>query len=499
MADRFKIAYIGAGSFRFSLGFFMDICRAKELMPMEIALCDTDAKSLDIMTKIMKRMVKKAATKIGADIIVNSSVDRSPVLENADFVYKSIAVGIQHSDWFDNYLPVKFGIMQNTGDTVGPGGLFRGLRTAPIGAAIAKDMKKLCPKAPLLNYTNPQATIVMAARTVAPDVQYIGLCHELFGGMKTVQKFANEKLGKSIPKWEFMDVEYGGVNHFAWITKVGYQGEDFYPKLREHAHNLVREKFGGRGFNFYLLEKYGYFPYPGSRHVAEFMFEYYNYFNNEIQAPYWSFPVVRNVPQLDKARRGAYWGFRQMARWLPVPGPHHGGEKAMDMTIDWKFDNPTHHVVNIPNNGLIPELPSDSTVEVPAIFKGGKLTPVGTIHLPENVAELVRPHAEQHRFTVNAALGNDLETVRKAMRHDPMAAFIEDDDKLDALTDLMLYYEQEWLPAEWKDWIPKKEDLEKSKYWVAPKDLVVDGKEYLKVKFPPNPDLKKKAFFWTEN
>jgi alpha-galactosidase len=288
------------------------------------------------------------------------------------------------------------------------------------------------------------------------------------------------------------------VNHFAWITKVGYQGTDLYPKLREQADELVKEKFGGRGFNFYLLKKYGWFPYPGSRHVAEFMFEYYNYFNNEIQAPYWSFPVIRNVSQLDKARRGAYWGFRQMASWMGVPGPHHGGEKAMDMTMDWKFNNPTHHVVNIPNNGLIPQLPSDCTVEVPAIFKDGKITPIGTMNMAPEIAELVRPHAEQHRYTVNAALGNDLDTVKKAMRHDPMAAFIEDDEKLDALTELMLYYEQEWLPPAWKEWIPKKADLEKSKYWVSPTDIVKNGKQYLKVKFPPNPELKKKAFFWSD-
>jgi len=325
MADRFKIGYIGAGSFRFSLGFFRNIVNAIELMPMEIALCDVEEKSLVTMAKILDRMVKKAAKKLNypeSHVLITQSTDRKVVLANADFVYKSISVGMQQAEWYDNYLPIKFGIPQNTGDTVGPGGLFRNLRTNHIVADIARDMKALCPKAPLLNYTNPQSGIVMAARTAVPDVQYIGLCHELFGGMGNLRNFLNQHAGKKIKRWEDMDFEYAGVNHFAWVTKIGYQGEDLYPIIRQKAHEMILANYGGRGFNWYLLEKYNFFPYPGSRHVAEFMPDYYNYFNHEIQCPYWKFPKIRDVPLLDKSRRGAYFGFRWMSKGvIPVPGP----------------------------------------------------------------------------------------------------------------------------------------------------------------------------------
>ncbi|MBD3351797.1 MAG: hypothetical protein GF364_09960, partial [Candidatus Lokiarchaeota archaeon] len=454
----FKIVYIGAGSFRFSIVLFMDICRAVELSPLEVWLVDIDKDSLDIMTRAFKKMTKKAKRRNGIEIKVYSTTDRKEALENADFVYKSISVGIQAAEWFDIYVPYKLGIPQNTGDTVGPGGLFRGLRTNRVCAEIAKDMKKLCPKAPLLSYTNPQSSIVMAARTAAPDIQFIGLCHELFGGMGTLKKFFKKYANIKVKNWEEFDIEYSGVNHFTWLTKIGLNGKDLYPIIKKNAHKMVLKKFKHRGFNFYLCEKYGYFSIPGSRHVAEFLPDYYNYFNHEIQCPYWSFPTIRNVKQLDTMRYWAYKAYKLAAKGWIVPKPRNSGERAIDMTIDWHESlsgkNTIQHVVNIPNNGTVPELPEDCIVEVPATFKNGIITPAKTIHLPKTVADLVRPHAEQHRMTVNAALGNDLDLVVKAMLHDPMANWIEDDDRLEYLTKLMLFYEQKWLPEEWQEWIP---------------------------------------------
>ncbi len=165
MADRFKIAYLGAGSFRFSTGLFLDVCQKREysndLSPMEIGLCDIDENSLRIMKKMFKNIVNKAKRINGVDILITTSTNRENVLENADVVFKSISVGIQEAEWYDIHLPYKLGIPQNTGDTVGPGGLFRGLRTNPVVAEIAQDMKRLsAKKSMLLNYTNPQSTIV---------------------------------------------------------------------------------------------------------------------------------------------------------------------------------------------------------------------------------------------------------------------------------------------------------------------------------------------------
>ncbi len=499
MADRFKIAYIGAGSFRFSTGLFLDVCQQREapndLSPMEISLCDIDEKSLRIMVKMFHKIVKKAKRLNDVDILITSSTNREHVLENADVVYKSISVGIQEAEWFDVHLPFKLGIPQNTADTVGPGGLFRSLRTNPVVADIARDMKRLCPKAMMLNYTNPQGSNVLAAHTVSPEVQYIGLCHELFGGMKCLQSFFNEKMGYKIPNWRNLDYEYAGVNHFAWVTKLAYQGEDLYPKVREHAHELYLKNYKKHGFNYYLLEKYGLFPYPGSRHIAEFLPDYYNYFNHKIQSPHWKFPKLRNVRLLGIGRKFAYGIFKLIGTGLLVPKPRSSGENAIEMTTAWLNSKQTPFVVNIPNDGIVPQLPKDSIVEVPAVFKDRKITPVSTINLDSKVVDLLRPHAEQHRYTVNAALGNDPDLVVKAMQHDPMNQWIEDPDRVEYLAKMMLYYQQLWLPEEWKEWIPTESELKESKWWVSPKELMKIGRVYKTKKFSIDSKLISKAYF----
>ena len=167
----------------------------------------------------------------------------------------------------------------------------------------------------------------------------------------------------------------------------------------------------------------------------------------------------------------------------------------MEMTIDYLKNNPNVHVVNLPNNGTIQNLPEDSIIEIPGMFKNGKMIPaIKSFSLPNNVADLVRPHAEQTKYTVDAALGNSFELCVKAMKHDPMTNWIEDEDAIEGLTKLMLYYEQKWLPEEWQEWIPKKAELEKSKYWVSEKEL---RKNIFAVKYLPKPELRKKAFFWS--
>ncbi|HME55240.1 MAG TPA: hypothetical protein VKM55_23735 [Candidatus Lokiarchaeia archaeon] len=484
MVNDFKIAYIGAGSFRFSIGLFRNICAAKELFPMEVCLVDIDLTSLDLMTKILKKMVKKAK----AQITVTSTTRQREALENADYVYKSISIGIQESEWIDIHVPQKYGIPQNTGDTCGPGGLFRGLRCALPVYSIAKDMKELCPKAVMLNYTNPQASIVMAARRVDPELQFIGLCHELFGGMGDVKKVLNAH-GKKIPRWQDLDIVYGGINHFAWLTSIQYKGEDLYPVLKQNYKDFA--KYHERGFNGFLLNKYGYFPYPGDRHVAEFMPEYYNYFNHDSKP--FGITTLRSVSRVHMERTGAYFIFRQWAKWAPVLGPSKHGELAMEMTLDCKNNVPTQYICNIPNKGYIPNLPEDTIVEIPGHFKDGVLLGVNTAPLPDVIADFVRPHAEQQFLTVDAGLGNDPDLVIKAMLHEPMCKFIEDDDRIEDLTWNMLYHEQKWLPPEWKEWIPKKEELMTRKHWVDETELV--GKKNAgKNKYAVDPSVKQKAF-----
>jgi alpha-galactosidase len=489
MVERLKLAYLGAGSHRFSIGLFKNLIDATNLHPMDVFLVDIDENIVKWTTNLLQNM----AIKQGVDVKVHGTTNRREAFENCDFIYKSISVGGQKAEWFDNYIPVKFGIFQNTGDTCGPGGFFRALRCCYVVDQIARDMKELCPKAVLLNYTNPQAQIVTAARNVMPDLQYIGLCHELFGGMKAVQLLMNQ-IGYPTKDWSEFDIRYGGVNHFVWLTGLKLKGEDLYPKLLENAQMAYEKRIGGRTFNWYLTTLYKCFPYPGSRHVAEFMPNYYNYFNH---TKAFGIVPIRNVYDLAKSHKWAIQKFKVMGmdlfkEYVPTPSKH--GEKAMEMTSDWKNNIPTHHVVNIPNKNYIPNLPENAVVEVPGYFKDGKIEGVSMGPLPNNVADLVRPFTEIYGLAAKAAISGDKNAILKAMKElDPMARFIQDDEKIEAMVDLMLYYEQDWLPAfKNSGVIPTLSSLEGGKYFVSKSDLNSYDKA-VQVKWTPREELRKNA------
>ncbi|MHA1731840.1 MAG: family 4 glycosyl hydrolase [Promethearchaeota archaeon] len=494
-----RIVYIGAGSFRFSYGLFKNLCAAGEVIPIEVWLVDINEPLLEVMARLLKRM----ARKFKVPLRVFSTPGRREALAGADVVFKSISVGQQASEWFDIHVPQKFGIPQNTGDTCGPGGIFRSLRCVPVAVDIARDMAELCPDAPLLNYTNPQAPIVLGARQAHPSVQVVGLCHELLGGMGTVAKLLREAGFDEVASWEALDITYAGVNHFSWLLSLEHGGRDLYPVLRQRAHE--GGKLAGRPFNFFLLEKHGYFPYPGSRHVAEFLPEYYNHFNHVVVAKHWHMPKLRNVGALRKARKVALWAYKQASKGrLPTPKPSMKGERAIEMTVDWlearagthnpSLPHPRHHVVNLPNFGqrLVSNLPEDCVVEVPGYFSvGGELVGVPVGPLPPEVLGLVKVHAENTAKFVEAAVSGSPEKLLSALLSDPMCQFLEDDDAVEDIMWNMLYYEREWLPN-FRESIPDLDDLRARKRFVSEGDL--KKKNARAVKWPPAPNLEEKAY-----
>nr|MDO8084663.1 hypothetical protein [Candidatus Sigynarchaeum springense] len=499
MGEYFKICYIGAGSHRFSMGLFRNIIAASKTglngKPIHAALVDVDARVLEYTAKILDHMGKNAKV----DLKVTKHTKQREAIEGADFLYKSISVGGQAAEWYDIYIPQKFGIPQNTGDTVGPGGFFRGLRCGPPVTAIARDMVETCPKAILLNYTNPQATIVKAARRVNKDLQYLGLCHELFGGMHSLQVYNNiAGLTPSINNWDKdLDLKYVGVNHFAWVLEAKHKkgGEDVISALRKNWKEAYDEGVEGRKLSWYLTDKYGAYPYPGNRHVAEFMPAYFNYFNHEPNV--WGIITLRDVKSLGLSHRYAIHRFSVLSRdfsLAKLPAPTAEGEHALQMTTDFINNEATHHhVVNLPNHGqsICSSLPDGAILEVPGHFKDGKMHGMKIGAIDKEITALIKPHCEVQDMTVDAWQKGDPDLLLKGLLNDPMCAFIEDEKKIEAMMNLMLYYEAEWLPM-FKESIPKKDDLQKNKYWVDKKDLATH-EEAIKVKFAPDPALKKKC------
>ncbi|MFX0059354.1 MAG: hypothetical protein ACFE85_16535 [Candidatus Hodarchaeota archaeon] len=487
-----KLVYIGAGSFRFSIPCFMNILEAEILHPLELWLVDIDLRSLKLTSTIMKYMTKFHKKNIN----VHSTTNRRKALPDADYVLISISVGLQESEWFDIHIPLKFGIPQNTGDTVGPGGIFRGIRTIPIMVNIMRDIKELCPNCLVLNFTNPQGTTMLSAFQAAPNVQSIGLCHELFRlGRKKFAKYLHY-CDVDFSAEKKVELLYGGVNHFAFVTKFENDGIDLYPQIRDNANYAYQSKRFGIPFNYYLLKKYGFLTYVEGRHIVEFLPRYYNYFNHR-EKPF-GITELRNVHHVYLERTLTYTFFKILQkrrnRWILklILRPWEGGEKALMIPKDKERNIPRHHVGNVINNGIIPSLPSNSVIEVPCYFKNGKYHPVKIGSLPKPINDWVKIYAKNQQLVVNAALSGEYDDLLKALLADPMCQFIEDNDKIESMMMHMHYYEKRWLPN-FNDSVLLINDLKKSKYFIDKKELS-SYKLARMEKFAPDPKLKDKAW-----
>ncbi len=492
---KYKIVYIGAGSFRFSIPCTMNILDfAKDFNPIELWLVDIDFYSLSLIKEVVWRMVQLHKKEVE----IHSTVDRRIALPNADYVLISISVGKQQTELIDIHIPLKFGIPQNTGDTCGPGGIFRGIRTISVMVEIIKDIEELCPNALVLNYTNPQSTTMLSIYQAAPNVQSVGLCHELF-------YLESKKFGKVLKYCKIntstkkkFQILYGGLNHFSWITKFEYGGEDLYPKLREAADYMYKSGKFGRPFNFYLLKKTGYLTYVEDRHVAEFLPEFYNYFNH------WDKPFkitdLRSVYRVNSERMFMYLLIKALKRkrfsWIIklFLRPTEGIEKALLMAKDKERDIPRHHVCNVLNNGpnSIPSLPNNCVIEIPCYFKNEVIHKVNIGNLPNLIEQWVIPHAKNQQLVVDAALSGNPGDLIKALLADPMCGFIEDEEKIEALMMNMLYYQKDWLPN-FSESILNYSELKKMKYYIEKSELY-KRKDARKEKYHPDTSLKVKSW-----
>ena len=491
--QKYKIVYIGAGSFRFAIPCGLNILDfAKTFHPIELWLVDIDRTSLAQMDFVYRQLVQIHKK----DITVHSTTDRRKALQDADYILISISVGLQESEWFDIHIPLKFGIPQNTGDTVGPGGIFRGLRTVPVIYAILKDIEELCPNATVINYTNPMGTTMLGALQAAPKVQSIGLCHEFFYmGSKQFAKFLGD-CGITTSTRKNFTLLYGGLNHFAWVTRIEYDHEDIYPQMREHAEYAYKTGKYGRPYNYYMLNKTNYFNYVEDRHVTEFLPEYFNYFNHW-QKPF-GITKLRDVQRIHFERTMVYLLInllqKRTSSWLIklILRPMEGGEKALLMAKDKENNVSRHHVCNILNKGTIPSLPENCIIEIPCYFKDGKITPAQKGPFPNPINDWVKLHAKNQQLVVSAALSGDLDDLLQTLMADPMNMFIEDEEKIEAMMRNMLYYQRQWLPK-FAESIPRYTELKKGKFFIGKAELATKI-EARKEKYTPDLRLKNKSW-----
>ena len=429
-----RIVLVGAGSVVFTKNLLGDILSSPALRAAEIVLHDIDPDRL----ATAERMAHWTAGALGAEPAISAHLDRRTALRGADFVVDTIQVGGARATQIDFDVPARFGLRYTIADTVGVGGVFRGLRTVPVVLGIARDMAEVCPDAWLLNYTNPLAILVRAVAEASP-LKVIGLCHSVFWTVDTLAGY----LG--VPREE-VDADSAGVNHHAFLLRLEHRGRDLYPDLRRFIEagrtpddNLVRSDLFGR-LGFYLTES--------SEHHAE----YNPWFIGKSDAA--GDAVERfHVPigeYLDRVANNLD-EYAETKRMLDAGEPfelERSGEYAATIAESITSGEPARIVGNVMNEGkLIPNLEADACVEVPCIVDGDGVHPVALGNLPLQLAGYIRGAVDMQGLTVRAALDHDREAVYHAVMTDPIVQSHLTLDDAWRLTDAMIEAEAEWLPA----------------------------------------------------
>ncbi len=402
-----SIVFLGAGSVVFTRQLLTDLLRYPDLPALDIALHDIDATRLDVAY----RTALSVARQVGRDVSVRASRDRRECLAGADFVVNMIQVGGIDATRVDLEVPARHGLRQTIGDTTGVGGVFRALRTFPVLTGVARDIQQLCPDAWILNYTNPMAMNVWWMSEVAPRIKVVGLCHSVYWTVHGLCALVGVPL-------EGTHYRAGGVNHQAWLTQWSRDGRDLYPLLRER---IAADPELKRRVRVEIFRRVGFYPTETSEHSSE----YVGWFlRSDAQiAQYRLHPLEyvgiseRNVREFDRARR-----LLDAGEDLPLHAETDAAEYAPQIIHSISTGTPRDLHVNVPNAGLIDNLPQRAVVEVPASVDADGVHPQRFGDVPPAGAALNRSYLSVAELTVEAARAGDPLLIRQAVLADANAS-----------------------------------------------------------------------------
>jgi alpha-galactosidase len=415
-----RIAFVGAGSVEFTKDLLGDLLSFPELTDATIALHDIDRERLDAA----EAMARWTASALGAPATIEAHLDRRAALAGCDHVINMIQVGGHAATLIDFDVPKRFGLRQTIGDTLGIGGIFRALRTIPVMQGIARDMFELCPDAWLLNYTNPMAMLCWSVYAGTPIKRVVGLCHSV---QWTTRGLA-ELVG--VP---YEEVEYlgAGVNHQAWILQFRHQGRDLYPLLDEA---IERDPELRRRVRVEMYRRLGYFPTESSEHSAEYLPWI---MRSDEMIERFRVPVDEYVRRSEENLRE----YEAMRRTLAE-----GGSFEIERSLEYASliihsiatGEPRVIYGNVPNHGLISNLPLGACVEVPCLVDGNGVQPTAVGSLPPQLAALNRTFLNVCELTVRAALEGDRAHVVHAALLDPNASATLSPEQIERMVDALV-------------------------------------------------------------
>ncbi len=454
-----KLAYIGGGSRGWAWKFMTDLA-IEPAMSGEVALYDIDRPAAEANEIIGNKIDAMPETAGHWRYRVADTL--AEALRGADFVVISILPGTFDEMAVDVHLPERLGIWQSVGDTAGPGGIIRALRTLPMYVPIAEGIRDHCPGAWVINYTNPMSLCVQVLYHVFPGVKAFGCCHEVFGTQKLLAAVAAEALGVPAPARRDIRVNVVGINHFTWFTEASYEGVDLFPVYRAFVDRYYEQGFDEPDKNwanstfecahrvkFDLFRRYGAIAAAGDRHLAEFM-PGDEYLNDPATVRRWKFGLTtvdwRKADLAERrAKSRAYVEGRRAIDREP------SGEEGILLMKALVGLTRTVSNVNLPNAGQIPNLPLGAVVETNAVFTKNSIKPVLAGPLPGAILALTLPHVQNHERTLKAALTCDREAVVQAFLNDPNTrAKCTDEAAIRALVDDMIHGTAAYLPAGWQ-------------------------------------------------
>jgi alpha-galactosidase len=415
-----KITFVGAGSVVFTQGLLADLFAFPELGDVHIALHDIDEERLSTA----ERAGRFIAGERGVSPRFSAHLDRREALAGADFVINIVQVGMAEATRTDFDVPAAFGLRQTIGDTLGVGGIFRALRTFPLLRALGEDIAAVCPDAWLLNYTNPMAMNVQYLTEATGLTRVVGLCHSVYWTMRGLAELVD------VP---FEEVTYraAGVNHQAWVLEFTRDGENLYRRLDKviDADPELR-----RRVRVDMYRRLGYYPTETSEHSSEYV-PWYLHHDSEIERlriPVGNYLdiVEENTAEYERTRAALAAG-----EPLTVEGTM---EYAPQIIHSIATGTPRVVYGNVPNHGLIENLPAGGTVEVPCLVDASGVQPTHAGALPPQLAALNRTYLSMNDLVVKAAVRDEPIHIRHAAMTDAATAATLTVDQIWQLCDEMV-------------------------------------------------------------
>ena len=426
-----KIAYIGGGSKAWARSFMQDLALAGDLAG-EVALYDIDVPAAERNQIIGTKIQQKQEALSDFQYTVSGSLEEA--LEGADFVIISILPGTFEDMRIDVHVPEAYGILQSVGDTVGPGGVFRALRTVPVYEEFAEAIRKCCPEAWVLNLTNPMSICVKTLYRCFPQIKAFGCCHEVFHTQDFLCCVLREMTGEKATRQDIY-TDASGVNHFTWITEARYQNIDIMELLPEFldryfdtgyyengpADQWTRDTFAyGNRVKMDLYKKYGALAAAGDRHLVEFVDNSW-YLKDRETVKKWHFGLTSVDWRIANQQRLIRESAEMAQGRMDVPlAP--SGEALVTMLRGILGLETVITNVNLPNRGQMPGMPEGSIVETNCIFTNGFVDPIVSRPLPKGALALVRRNCDNIDLLSEGIAERDEDKIFASFVNQPLCA-----------------------------------------------------------------------------